>query len=197
MMFPKRITKEELNTFPLRHYEGKIVLAYDYETINNAMGEIGRYEIVGFDTESKPTFKKGEERHIGLIQIATDDKVFLIRTHEVGMPDCVLDFLENKAIQKIGIGLADDFQLMNKLRPTGFQNFIDLNNLMPELGAESIGARNLAAMILEFRISKSAQTSNWEAKVLSLKQKTYAATDAWICLEIYRKLQAWGYVSES
>lgn len=197
MMFPTSITKEQLNTLPLRHYEGQIVLAYDELTINHAMGEIGRYDMVGFDTESKPTFKKGQQRHLGLIQIATDKKVFLIRTHEVGMPDSVQRFLEDSNVQKVGIGLSDDLQLLSKLRPTQFEGFIDLNNLMPELGAESIGARNLAAMILEFRISKSAQTSNWEAKVLTPKQMTYAATDAWICLEIYRKLQAWGYVPEA
>lgn len=196
MMFPTSITKEELNSLPLGHYEGQIVLAYDEDTIDRAMGEIAQYAIVGFDTESKPTFKKGQQRHLGLIQIATDKKVFLLRTHEVGMVDSIHRFLENENILKVGIGLSDDLHLLTKLRITQFEGFIDLNNLMPELGAESIGARNLSAMILEFRISKSAQTSNWEAKVLTPKQITYAATDAWICLEIYRKLKEWGYVTE-
>lgn len=196
MMFPTSITKEELNTLPLGHYQGQIVLAYDEDTIDRAMDEIAQYAIVGFDTESKPTFKKGQQRHLGLIQIATDKKVFLLRTHEVGMVDSIHRFLEDASVHKVGIGLSDDLQLLSKLKSTQFEGFIDLNNLMPELGAERIGARNLAAMILEFRISKSAQTSNWEAKVLTPKQMTYAATDAWICLEIYHKLQAWGYVSQ-
>lgn len=193
-MFPLSISKEEVMEFPLKHYMGKIVVAATEDQINNALEEINRSSIVGFDTEAKPTFVKGQIRNIGLIQVATEHKVFLLRIHKVGVLDSIHDLLQNENILKVGIGLTDDYKLLDRLRPFEPKGFVDLNDTMEELGAESIGARNLAAMILEIRISKSAQTSNWELEELSQKQLNYAATDAWICLEIYNKLDGWGYL---
>ncbi|GAB5527472.1 MAG: 3'-5' exonuclease [Roseivirga sp.] len=194
MMFPVSITKDEIMELPLSSYPGKVVIAYSEEQIASAMAEINRSRVVGFDTEARPTFKKGQIRNVSLIQVATDEKVFLLRIKESGLTDDLIDFLENENLIKVGIGLEDDYNLLRRLR--GFQpgGFLDLNPQMKELGAVSIGARNLAAMILEIRISKSAQTSNWENEVLSQKQIRYAATDAWICLEIYNKLEGWGYL---
>ncbi|WP_422009230.1 3'-5' exonuclease [Roseivirga pacifica] len=194
MMFPLSITKEEVMQRELGHYKGKIVVAADERSIEQAMAEINQSEIVGFDTEAKPTFQKGQVRNVSLIQVATEDKVFLIRILQTGITDSLHKFFQNEKITKVGIGLTDDFNLLNnlrKFRPTGF---LDLNNKFEELGAGSIGARNLAAMVLDIRISKSAQTSNWEAQTLTEKQLRYAATDAWICLEIYKKIAFWGYL---
>lgn len=179
---------------PLRHYEGKIVIASTEDQVDRAVNEINQSSVVGFDTEAKPTFIKGQIRNIGLIQVATEAKVFLLRTHKLGITDSVHRFLENEQILKVGIGLKDDYNLLDRLRPFEPKGFLDLNDTLAEIGAESIGARNLAAMILEIRISKSAQTSNWELDELSKKQLNYAATDAWICLEIYNKLDGWGYI---
>jgi ribonuclease D len=194
MMFPLSISKDEVMQFPLRHYEGKIAVASTEEQIEEAMREINQHGVVGFDTEAKPTFKKGQVRNIGLIQVATEQKVYLLRTHQLGIMDSVHHFLENDEILKVGIGLKDDYNLLDRLRPFEPAGFLDLNDTFEELGAENIGARNLAAMILEIRISKSAQTSNWEVDQLTKKQLLYAATDAWICLEIYKKLDGWGYL---
>lgn len=194
MMFPLSISKDEVMELPLKHYEGKIVMAANDQQIEEALQEINQSEIVGFDTEAKPTFVKGQIRNIGLIQVATENKVFLLRVHKVGVSDALHKFLENDKLLKVGIGLKDDFNLLDRLRSFTPQGFLDLNDTFEELGAESIGARNLAAMILEIRISKSAQTSNWEVEQLSQKQLNYAATDAWICLEIYEKLKYWGYI---
>lgn len=194
MMFPLAITKDEVMERPLMSFEGKIVIAADEKSIAEAVAEINEHEVVGFDTESKPTFKKGQQRNISLIQVAIPNKVFLLRTMKDGMTNPVHRLLENESILKVGIGLLDDYNLLNKMRrftPTGFE---DLNDTLEDLGAQNIGARNLAAMILNIRISKSAQTSNWESEVLSEKQLKYAATDAWICLEIYNKLEYWGYI---
>ena len=188
------ITKDEVMERPLKSFEGKIIIASEAKSIANAVAEINEHEVVGFDTEAKPTFKKGQQRNISLIQVAIPDKVFLLRTMKDGMTDPIHRLLENESILKVGIGLLDDYNLLKKLRmftPTGFE---DLNDTLEDLGAENIGARNLAAMILNIRISKSAQTSNWESEVLSEKQIKYAATDAWICLEIFNKLEYWGYI---
>ncbi len=178
---------------PLSQYEGKVVIAASEETIREALREIGQFSVVGFDTEARPTFKKGQIRQISLIQIATDDKVYLLRIMQTGLMDCIVDFMENPNIVKVGIGLDDDFNLLNRLRSFDKRGFLDLNIRFKEIGAENIGARNLAGMMLGIRISKSAQTSNWEAEEYTDKQISYAATDAWICLEIYRALQDLGF----
>lgn len=194
MMFPISITKDEIMELPLSSYPGKVVIAYTDDQIASAMAEINQCRAVGFDTEARPTFKKGQIRNVSLIQVDTGKKVFLLRVKESGLSDELIDFLENEDLIKIGIGLEDDYNLLKRLRDFQPGGFLDLNPFMKELGAESIGARNLSAMILEIRISKSAQTSNWENEVLTQKQIRYAATDAWICLEIYNKLEGWGYV---
>lgn len=194
MMFPISITKDEVMERPLQSYEGKVVIAADQESTEKAIQEINQFDVVGFDTEAKPTFKKGQIRNISLIQVATEEKVYLIRTHHTGVIDSLHHFLQNPKITKVGIGLLDDFNLLDRLRPFQPDGFLDLNDAFQELGAENIGARNLAAMVLDIRISKSAQTSNWELEQLSQKQIRYASTDAWICLEIYKKLVTWGYM---
>ena len=194
MMFPLSISKEEVMERPLGRYEGKIIVLDDPKAIDAAIDEINRSEVVGFDTEAKPTFKKGQRRRISLLQVATEKAVYLLRIKGIGISPKVKSFLEDTSLKKVGIGLIDDFQLLNEIEPFEPLGFIDLNKTFEDLGAESIGARNLAAMVLDLRISKNAQTSNWEAPELSSKQKFYAATDAWICLEIYKKLDFWGYI---
>ncbi len=194
MMFPMSITKDEVMERPLQSYEGKVVIAADRESTEKAIEEINQFDVVGFDTEAKPTFKKGQIRNISLIQVATAAKVYLFRTHHIGIIDSLHDFLQTPRITKVGIGLLDDYNLLDRLRPFQPDGFLDLNDTFQELGAENIGARNLAAMVLDIRISKSAQTSNWELEQLAQKQIRYAATDAWICLEIHNKLDAWGYL---
>lgn len=193
MSFQKSITKEELMELPLSDYKGKVVIAANEESISKALAEINQFDVVGFDTEARPTFKKGQIRQISLIQVATDDKVYLLRIMQTGLMQCIIDFMENPKIIKVGIGLDDDFNLLNKLRKFNKKGFLDLNVRFKEIGAENIGARNLAGMMLGIRISKSAQTSNWEAEQYTEKQISYAATDAWICLEIYRELQGLGF----
>lgn len=195
MNFPASITKDEVMELPLSSYSGKIHVLSKAKDIDQAMARISNYKVVGFDTEARPTFKKGQIRKISLIQIATDEEVYLLRIKETGLMKSIIDFLESKIIVKVGIGLDDDKQLLRKLAEFEPNNFLDLNIEMPSFGAEKIGARNLAAMLLNIRISKSAQTSNWENPELTTKQIQYAATDAWICLEIHKKLIDWGYLN--
>jgi len=193
-MFEKRITKDEINELPLFKYEGKIVIAADEMQIAKAIKEIEQYDLVGFDTETKPTFKKGEFNHVALVQIAVPDKVYLLRIHQIGITNALVKFLSNDKIVKIGIALDDDLIALNKKRKFVPAGFLDLNKIAPTLGIENIGARNLSALLLTSRISKNQQVSNWENPVLTTPQLKYAATDAWICLEMYSKLQYWGYV---
>ncbi len=194
-MFEKKITKQEINELPLFKYEGKTVIAANEQQINKAIFEIEKHNMVGFDTETKPTFIKGQFRHVALIQIATPDAVYLLRIHKAGVSKSLANFLSNEQILKIGIALDDDVIELNKRKKFKPGGFIDLNKIAPTLGIENIGARNLSALLLNSRISKNQQVSNWENDILTDSQIKYAATDAWICLEIYNKLYQWGYLN--
>jgi ribonuclease D len=193
-MFEKSITKDRINELPLYKYEGKVVIAGTDKQIDKAVFEIEEHDLVGFDTESKPAFKKGQFNHVALIQIAVPDRVYLLRIHEAGITNVLRNFLSNHRIIKVGIALDDDLIALNRRRRFQPEGFRDLNQIAPSLGILNIGARNLSALILNSRISKNQQVSNWENPVLTTPQIKYAATDAWICLEIYNRLRYWGYV---
>jgi ribonuclease D len=197
-MFEKKITKQEINELPLFKYEGKTVIAATEAQIDRAIFEIEQQNqnLVGFDTESKPTFKKGQFNHVALIQVALPEKVYLLRIHQVGITTTLARFLSDKKIKKVGIALDDDLIALKKRRRFVPGGYIDLNKVAPTLGIENIGARNLSALLLNNRISKNQQISNWENLTLTEPQIKYAATDAWICLEIYNKLKYWGYLEE-
>lgn len=160
--------------------------------LDETIDQINAYDCVGFDTETKPVFVKGQFNHVALIQIAIPGKVFLIRTNHIGLPDKVCEFFENEKIKKLGVALTDDIKDLRKLRDFAPRGFFEFNEMVNKLGIESNGLRNLTATILGFRISKSAQVTNWEAPVLTEKQVRYAATDAWVCLEMYDKLRNMG-----
>lgn len=194
MMEGKKITREEVNQLDLGSYEGKIVVISDPEKLDDTLAEIRQHAIVGFDTETKPAFRKGEKNQVALIQVAIPQKVYLIRICLTGISQTIVDFLEDESVKKVGIGLRDDLlalQYRQSFEPSGF---VELTGITREAGIVNEGARTLTALLLGFRISKSAQTSNWENETLTEKQIRYAATDAWVCLEMYQKLEAQGYV---
>jgi len=189
-MFKKSITAEELNKMPVNCYRGLIVMINNKEAIKEAMKTILQCSVCGVDTEAVPSFKKGEWHDVSLLQIATQDVVFLIRLNKTGVTPDIIRFLESPEICKVGIALKEDIHRLriNRLHSITPKNLIDLNEYCSKLGFESIGAKKLSAMILGIRISKSQQTSNWEVYELTEAQRLYAATDAWICREIYLKL---------
>lgn len=182
------ITSEEVNNLPLKAFEGKIVLVDQVAKLEKALEEMRKHEVVGFDTETRPSFKKGQHYKVSLLQLAIDSKVFLIRLNQTGITDELIAFFENEQIIKAGVGIRDDLQALQKLKrfhPAGFE---DLATISKKSGLQVESVKKLTALLLGFRISKSAQTSNWEIATLSEKQLEYAATDAWVCLQIYKKL---------
>lgn len=193
MMF-NSYRKEEINQLPLLKFEDKIILVVNEDQLQVALNEIMQHENVGFDTESKPAFKKGEYNPVALVQIAIPGKVYLIRVNVLGTLNSLKTFFESNAIQKIGVGLRDDLVDLKKLIDFEPTNFLDLSTVATTLGIKNVGVRNLAANLLEGRISKSQQTSNWEKEILTEGQMRYAATDAWVCLEIYNLLTFKGYI---
>jgi ribonuclease D len=182
------ISNEEINLLPLGAYEGNIELITNPKELPAAFKEIQKQKIVGFDTETRPSFKKGQVYDVSLVQLALEKKVFVIRLNHTGVTEEMLPFFENKKIIKPGIGIRDDVRLLQKLQRFQAEGFFELTNLSKEVGFEVESVKKLTALLLGFRISKSAQTSNWEAETLTDKQLQYAATDAWVCLQIYQRL---------
>ena len=183
-----KISKEEIVDFPLRKYTGEIVLINKKEQAEKAIEEIKECNILGMDTEARPAFKRGVSYPVSLLQLATDKKVYLFRLLKTGFLKGMADILEDDTKTKIGIAPGDDMKDLAKSIRFQPRNIIDLNKLAQENGFESIGAKKLSAMVLGFRISKAQQVSNWEAEKLTKAQIDYAATDAWICREIYFRL---------
>ncbi len=188
-MFKANISKNEINELPLDRYEGEITIVDASLDVEKAFIEINAHRLVGFDTETKPVFVKGQYNHVALLQIAIPKKVFLIRINLTGITPEIVDFFENDSIKKIGVGLQDDLVCLKRMTDFEPAGFVELSKSVNAIDIEANGLRKLVAIILNFRISKNAQVSNWEAETLSDKQQTYAATDAWVCLEMYEKLK--------
>ncbi|MFT7363446.1 MAG: ribonuclease D [Algoriphagus sp.] len=194
-MIPLKISKEEINELALGQFEGEIFLIEDLDDVEEVADFLSQHPIIGFDTETKPAFKKGVINQVSLLQLSTPSQAFLFRTHKTGFPDLIRNVLEKEHIIKVGAAVHDDIKGLAKLTDSFYPNsFFDLNDELKKVGFENVGVRNLCAMVLNMRISKSEQVSNWEAVNLTQKQQRYAATDAWACLEIYKKLKTEGYL---
>jgi len=188
MSFKKFISKESISEHPINKFTGSIILVDKKEQVHDACLFLSKQQVLGIDTESKPTFQKGISSCVSLIQIATDKKAFLFRINKIGFHPKIIEILSNTLIVKVGIAIYDDIRELNMIKKFTANNIIDLNKKAEKLGFKSIGAVKLSILILGFRISKKARLSNWENDVLTKDQLTYAATDAWICCLIYKKL---------
>jgi ribonuclease D len=186
--FKTNISQDELNLLPLRAYSGKVQVVTDPKYFPKIAAEIRKHKVVGFDTETRPSFKKGQFYKLALLQLAIPNKVFLIRTHHTGIDQHIVSLFENPDILKSGVAIRDDIKALQTIAAFQPKSFIELATLSKEVGLQVESVKKLAALLLGFRISKSAQTSNWEAPTLTEKQIEYAATDAWVCLELYEKL---------
>ena len=182
------ITNEEINALPLGAFEGPVNIIDQADQLEEALAEIRKHSVVGFDTETKPVFVSGQFNHVSLVQIALPKKVFLVRLKSVGMAPQIIHFFENEKILKAGVALRDDIKALQKLKHFKADGFFELAELAKQSGLQVESVKKLTALLLGFRISKSAQTSNWEAASFNEKQISYAATDAWVCLNIYNKL---------
>lgn len=186
----KTISHDEINALPLKAFMGQIVLITNPAELASAFAEIQQHEVVGFDTETRPAFVKGQVYKVALVQLAIPGKVFLIRLNLTGLTSEIVNFFENEKVIKAGVGLRDDIKTLDRLGKFKPAGFAELSTMARETGLEVESVKKLTALLLGFRISKGAQTSNWEAEQLNEKQIVYAATDAWVCLEIYKKLKS-------
>ncbi len=184
-MFKESITKEELTDLPLRWFEGEIIVVDDKEKLEKAVEILSKAKVIGFDTETKPSFKKGVINKVALLQLSVKDQAFLFRINKIGLPMEICKILANPKVKKPGVAINDDIKALNKIKAFIPKGFIELQDHAKTVGINDFSLKKLAAIICGFRISKGQQLSNWEADKLSEAQQVYAATDAWVALEIF------------
>jgi len=186
--YSENISAEEIGELELQWFRGEITVVEDIETFNKVIPELEKSGVLGFDTETKPSFRKGKKNRVALLQLANSDIACLFRINRIGLPDRLAGILSDPAIIKAGVAIHDDLRFLKSVRRFEPQGFIDLQGMVKQYGIQSSGLKKLVAIILGFRISKRQQVTDWEASELSEAQITYAATDAWVCHEIYKKL---------
>lgn len=188
----RTISREEINELPIRRYEGDVHLVASAEDLGRAMADIRTERVLGFDTETRPAFRKGEHHLPCLVQAATARAVYLFPLQRMDFSAAVAEFLAAPEIVKIGVSLAHDLRELKLVFPLEEASMLDAGTTAQRCGLEQSGVRNLAALFLGFRIPKGNRTSNWAARRLSPAQLTYAATDAWVCRELFLRFEALG-----
>lgn len=183
------IPKDTVNDLPLRHYNGEIVLINDDDTLELQLPKIRKETVLGFDTESRPVFRRGQSFPPALLQLAGKSCVWLVQIQQLGQLAPIFEILANPGIVKAGVALRDDIKKLNELLEFDAAGFVELSEHTQRVGVVNTGLRNLAAIFLGYRISKGAQVSNWARAELSSGQIRYAATDAWVSRELYLKLE--------
>jgi ribonuclease D len=186
----RRISKAEINELPLIAWEGEIQILESVEEMEAAAAILANESHLGFDTETRPSFKKGDYYPPALIQLATEQCVYLFRISETETFDPLLPILESPDILKTGVAIKDDVKELRAIEDFTPNGFVDIADITVKLGYENRGLRALAGLLLQGRISKAAQVTNWARPKLDNKQVRYAATDAWISREIYRQAVA-------
>ena len=183
------LTKAEVAQMPKVQFEGRIFLVYTEADTDKAVEYLKEHAVVGVDTETRPSFKRGVTHKVALLQIATQDTCFLFRLNHIGMPTVLQDFLMSDTL-KIGLSLKDDFMMLRRRKDVHAEegNWIELQDYVGRFGIEDRSLQKIYANLFGQKISKSQRLSNWEADSLTEAQMRYAATDAWACVQIYNCL---------
>lgn len=182
------ISNELTAQLPALNFGGKVVVVDCEEQIEAACRDLASHKILGFDTETRPSFKAGISYKVSLLQISTPSCCYLFRLNKIPFSREILRILESEQIVKLGADVAGDIRSLNELRHFKDRGFLDLQSIIWEWGIEEKSLRKMSALTLGCRISKAQRLSNWEAATLTSQQQNYAATDAWACIEIYNKL---------
>ncbi len=188
--FKSTIAQEELYQLPLKQFQGKIHLIESRKDLNHVATFLKSQDVLGFDTETKPSFRKGKKNKVALMQLSTSTEAFLFRMNRIGMPPELKTIMEDDNVLKVGAAIRDDIRHLKQLNHFEPAGFIELQEYVKEFGIENYSLKKMSGIVLHFRISKSQRLTNWEGKDLSDSQMIYAATDAWVCHEIYLKLRS-------
>ena len=188
------ITKDEINRLPMKQYEGPVHLIRTPNEADKAAGKLEKESLLGFDTETRPTFRVGEYYQPSLLQLATEKEVFLFQIKLTGLTKGLCEVLSRPDIIKTGVSIRSDVSELRKL--AGFEpaGFVELATCAKQAHIKNLGLRGLAALLLGFRVSKREQTSNWAKNELTESQIRYAATDAWLGREIYLHMDGLGLI---
>ncbi len=182
------ISNEEMAELPLAFFEGAIHVVEDLEGVTTAIKYLANQTIIGFDTETRPAFKKGQTFPVSLLQLSTSDQAFLFRINKTGLPVGLIKILSSPKILKLGVAIRDDIKILQKITPFKPSGFIELQDFVKNWGIDNFSLKKLSAIVLGFRISKSQRLTNWDAHELTEQQLIYGATDAWVACEIYKRL---------
>jgi len=194
--YRRTLRSEEINELPIVRYEGKVGLVRSEGELEAALDLLAREELLGFDTETRPSFRKGRVNQPALIQLAASDRIFLVQLAFVPFGAGLAALLSDEKILKVGVGIWDDLRELGKLYPFEGAGAVDLGDLARSLKLPTQGLRNMTANLLGRRISKGPRCSNWSLSNLSPRQIAYAATDAWIGRELYLQMRAVGLLPQ-
>ena len=183
------IAKADVAQMPAALFQGRIIVIHAEADVKKAVDYLKSFPIVGIDTETRPSFSKGRTYDVSLLQISTEDTCFLFRLNYIGMPQALIDLLQDARQLKVGLSLKDDIHNLNRKHSFEPQGFLDLQQYVKTLGIEAQSLQKIYALLFGEKISKSQRLTNWEADVLTDRQKGYAATDAWACIRIYKYLE--------
>lgn len=189
MAFQSTIDNETVASLPAARFAGRIVIVDKNEQIEEACNDLKRYDVIGFDTETRPSFRAGVSYKVGLLQLSTPDTCYLFRLSHIRLDNRILKILGSRQILKIGADVTGDIRALHALRNFHADGFVDLQVEASRWGIEEKSLRKLSAIVLNMRVSKAQRLSNWEAEILTQQQQEYAATDAWVCIEIMKELQ--------
>lgn len=189
----RKPTPEEINALPLARYEGEVRVVRSRDELRAAIAELNGESILGFDTETRPTFVKGKKNAPALIQLAAENRVYLIQLGWIPFGKECADLLANPEIVKVGAGIGEDMRYLSDVYPFEPRNVVDLGEMAARHNFQSRGLRTLAASLFGWRISKGPQCSNWGLRDLAPRQIAYAATDAWISRMLYLRLLELGF----
>ncbi len=192
MQYPASISSEELSQLESVDFDGPIVVVSDLdEDFAEAMDYLKSQTVIGFDTETKPSFTSNSPRHhVALLQLSGRDKAYVFRLNLIGLPAPLVSVLSDGTITKVGAAVKDDVRGLMYYRKFTPRSFVDLQSMVAEYGIQDKSVRKMSAIILGRKVSKTQQLSNWEAPQLSGAQLKYAAIDAWVCREMYLKLKS-------
>lgn len=169
-------------------FEGRIIVVFTERDADKAVDYLMKQELLGFDTETRPSFKKGLLFQVALLQVATHDTCFLFRLNRIGLPDSIIRLLEDRTITKVGLSLQDDLRQLHARHPFETGTFVELQHEVKEIGIEDNSLQKIYANLFGQKISKGQQLTNWEAEILTEAQQRYAATDAWACIQIHQEV---------
>ena len=189
MIIKSNIDKALIADMPVIQFDGRIIVIQTAEEAAKAVRYLETFPLIGIDTETRPSFAKGRMNPVALLQVSTEDTCFLFRLSSIGLTSDIARLMQEEKPVKVGLSLKDDFCRLHGRGNFVQHGYIELQDYVARLGIEAMSLQKICALVFGRKLSKAQRLTNWEADVLTDAQKVYAATDAWICVQIYQRLE--------